>query len=59
MALLTTAQVVAEHPQMVVPRGPRKQKRMEKDAETSAAIPHLPEHLLGPDIFVRQAPPRR
>ena len=51
-ALLTTAVVVAAHPEMVVPRSEEEQAQMERDAEIDQAPLLVPPGLLGPDHFL-------
>jgi hypothetical protein len=51
-ALLTTAVVVAAHPQMVIPRSESEQDQMELDAERDQTPLLVPSSILGPDLFL-------
>jgi hypothetical protein len=54
-ALLTTALVVATHPQMVIPRSESEQNQMELDAERDQTPLLVPSSILGPDLFLSGA----
>ena len=54
-ALLTTALVVATHPQMVIPRSESEQEQMELDAERDQTPLLVPSSILGPDLFLIEA----
>ena len=51
-ALLTTAIVVAAHPEMVVPRSHDEQTQMELDADMNQTPKLAPQSALGPDLFL-------
>jgi hypothetical protein len=51
-ALLTTAVVVATHPEMVVPRTEAEQAQMERDLESEQTPLLVPQGLLGPHLFL-------
>ena len=54
-ALLTTALVVATHPEMVIPRSESEQDQMELDAERDQTPLLVPSSILGPDLFLSGA----
>lgn len=51
-ALLSTAQIAAAHPTMLIPRSEEKQAEMESDADARLGPQIVPESLLGRDVFL-------
>ncbi len=51
-ALLSTAQIAAAHPSMVIPRSEGAQAQMEADADARLGPQIVPESLLGRDVFL-------